>query len=292
MAESPRDLTGRVCVLTGANRGIGRAAAERLAERGATLELVIRSPDDAERTARELREATGNPEIHAVTCDLASQRSIRRAADEIRNRRPVVDVLVNNAGTIRRRRAVTEDGFEYVFAVNHLAGFLLTHLLLDPVLAAPAGRVVVVSSEAHKGARLEFDDLQLTQGYSGIRAYSRSKLANIFFAYELARRLEGTRVTANALHPGVVATRLLMDYLPLGFITRPIARLFGRSPEEGGAEIEFAAASPELEGVSGKYFVKQRAARSSDYSYDAHDAQRLWDLSAEMTGVSAAIAAA
>lgn len=292
MAEPSRDLTGRVCVLTGANRGIGRAAAERLAERGATLELVIRSPDDAERTARELREATGNADIHAVTCDLASQRSIRRAADEIRNRRPVVDVLVNNAGTIRRRRTVTEDGFEYVFAVNHLAGFLLTHLLLDPVLAAPAGRVVVVSSEAHQGARLDFDDLQLTQGYSGIRAYSRSKLANVFFAYELARRLEGTRVTANVLHPGVVATRLLMDYLPLGFITRPIARLFGRSPEEGGAEIEFAAASPELEGVSGKYFVKQRAARSSDYSYDAHDAQRLWDLSAEMTGVSAAIVAA
>jgi NAD(P)-dependent dehydrogenase (short-subunit alcohol dehydrogenase family) len=290
-AKTPlADMTGRVCVVTGANRGIGRATAERLGELGATLVLVCRRLEDGESVAREIASAHGGRPALVVPADLSSQRSIRDAAELIRAAYPRVHVLVNNAGLIPRQRETTVDGLEMQFAVNHLAYFLLTNLLLDRLIDGAPSRVVNVSSGAHQGGRLDFSDLQSERRYDPVRVYGRTKLANVLFTYELARRLGATGVTANCLHPGVVATKLMADYMNVPLVGGAIARTFGGSVEKGAETSIYLAASREVEGVTGRYFVGQRETRSSPASYDVTLQQRLWEESARLTALATASA--
>jgi NAD(P)-dependent dehydrogenase (short-subunit alcohol dehydrogenase family) len=290
-AKTPlADMTGRVCIVTGANRGIGRATAERLGELGATLVLVCRRLEDGESVAREIASAHGGRPALVVPADLSSQRSIRDAAELIRAAYPRVHVLVNNAGLIPRQRETTVDGLEMQFAVNHLAYFLLTNLLLDRLIDGAPSRVVNVSSGAHQGGRLDFSDLQSERRYDPVRVYGRTKLANVLFTYELARRLGATGVTANCLHPGVVATKLMADYMNVPLVGGAIARTFGGSVEKGAETSIYLAASREVEGVTGRYFVGQRETRSSPASYDVTLQQRLWEESARLTALATASA--
>jgi len=278
------DLTGRLCVVTGANRGIGRATAQGLAELGADLVLVCRRLEDGQVVARKIG-ARDRPAPEVVEADLSSQTAIRRAAAQIQSRHPRVNVLINNAGIIPRHREVTEDGLELQFAVNHLAYFLLTNLLLPQLRAGAPARVVNVSSGAHDHAGLDFDDLQSEGRYDPQEVYSRTKLANILFTYELARRLDPREVTANCLTPGVVATRMLRDYLGRRAGGGPDST-FGASPEQGAETSIYLAASPEIAGVTGKYFSRKKPVRSSRESYDEAAARRLWEVSERLTGLS------
>lgn len=262
-----------VAVVTGATRGIGRPVAERLAGLGARVVLPLRDPAQGERVAEAIQQRNGLVDV--VRADLSSMASVRSAADEIARRHPRIGLLINNAGVITRRREVTVDGLERQLAVNHLAPFLLTVRLLGALRAGAPARVVNVSSAAHSGQRLDFDDLMSEGEYRRDRVYGRTKLANILFTHELARRLEGSGVTANAVHPGVVATGLLSDYMgmPAG------RRSFGTTPERGAEPIVWLAASPEVAGVSGRYFDRCTETRSSVASYDDATARRLWEES-------------
>ena len=278
-------MTGRTCVVTGANRGIGRATAAGLAELGASVVLVCRRSEDGESVSRKIA-AQGCPTPAVVTADLSSLASIRRAAAEISDRYPRLHVLINNAAVITRRRELTVDGLEMQFAVNHLAYFLLTNLLLDRLKAGAPSRIINVSSGAHSGATLDFDDLQGERSYQPGRAYSRTKLANLLFTYELARRLGACGVTVNALHPGVIATKLLADYMGVPIAGNALARTFGAKPEEGAETSIYLAASPDVQSVTGKYFVRKKPAASSRESHDEASARRLWEVSERLTGLA------
>ncbi len=284
------DLTGRVCVITGATRGIGRSTAAGLAELGATLVLVCRRREDGEQVARALAAKSRAPPatVVVVTADLSSQRSIRDAAGVIRDRFPHLHVLINNAGVIPTKRETTVDGLEMQFAVNHLGYFLLTNLLLDTLAAGAPSRVVSVSSGAHQGGTLDFTDLQSGRRYDPVRVYGRTKLANVLFTYELARRARGGGITANCLHPGVIATKLLADYMNQPLAGGAIASTLGGSPDEGSETILYLAASPEVEGVTGRYFVGLRETRSSPASYDEGLQHRLWEASVRLTALAGA----
>jgi NAD(P)-dependent dehydrogenase (short-subunit alcohol dehydrogenase family) len=279
-------MAGKVCMITGANAGIGKATALGLANTGATVVIVCRSQERGEAALAEIREQSSNDHISLVVADLASQGEIRRLAEDFKGHYSALHVLINNAGIIPRKREVTVDGFETQLAVNHLATFLLTNLLLDILKASAPARIVTVASDMHRGATINFDDLQSEGSYGPLRVYSRTKLANVLFTYELARRLEGTKVTANCLHPGVVATNLLADGMGMPRALRSTTRLIGAKPEKGAKTSIYLAVSPEVEGVSGKYFVRQKAVESSRSSYDESLARRLWRVSAELTGLS------
>ncbi len=286
----PANMTGRVCVVTGATRGIGRATVEGLAELGATLVLVCRRWEDGERVASDLARPGGVPRPDVVVADLSSQRSVREAAEAIRARYPRLHVLINNAGVIPRAREVTVDGLEMQLAVNHLAYFLLTNLLLDPLAAGAPARVVSVSSGAHQGGRIDFADLQSERRYDPVRVYGRTKLANVLFTYELARRTRTLGVTANCLHPGVIATQLLADYMNVPGLGGAVGTTMGDSPDQGSEAIVYLAASPEVAGVTGRYFVGRREGRSSPASYDEELQQRLWEESARLVSLADATA--
>jgi NAD(P)-dependent dehydrogenase (short-subunit alcohol dehydrogenase family) len=279
------DMTGRTCVITGATRGIGRATAEGLARTGATVVVVARRRDDGEQASREIAARSPVRPI-VVAADLSSQASIRQAAVEICRLCPRVHVLINNAAVITARREVTVDGIELQWAVNHLAYFLLTNLLLEALKAGAPSRIINVSSGAHSGAKLDFDDLKGKRAYRPNRAYSQTKLANILFTYELARRLQGTGVIVNCLHPGVIATKLLADYMGVPFGGRALASTFGASPQKGAETILYLATSPEVEGVTGKYFEGKRERRSSRESYDEAAVRRLWAVSEQLSGLT------
>lgn len=276
-------MTDRICVITGANRGIGRATAEGLARLGARVVLVCRRKEDGNAVAGEIaRPDRAAPDV--VTADLSSQASIRQAAGYLQRRYPRLHVLINNAGVIPRNREVTVDGLEMQFAVNHLAYFLLTNLLLPQLQAGAPSRIINVSSGAHTHATLDFNDLQAERGYEPKSVYGRSKLANILFTYELARRLRGTGVTANCLNPGVVATRMLADYMGIPRAGAALARTFGARPEEGAETSIYLASSPEVESVTGKYFERKQPTASSRASHDEAAARRLWEVSERLTG--------
>ena len=279
------DLGGRVFVVTGATRGIGRATVNGLAAIGARLVLLCRRQPDGDRVADELAQAHPAPRADVIEVDLSSQRSIREAADTVRGRYPKLHVLINNAGVIPQQRETTADGLEMQFAVNHLAYFLLTNLLLDRLTAAAPARVVNVSSGAHQGGTLDLSDLQSQRRYDPVRIYGRTKLANVLFTYELARRIRSTGVTANSLHPGVIATQLLADYMNVPLVGGAVARTFGADPEEGADTMVYLAASPEVETVTGRYFVGRRESRSSPASYDETLQRALWEESARLTSL-------
>ena len=269
-------------MVTGANSGIGKVTALELAKMGATVTIVCRSREKGEEAIREINRSISGASLELMVADLSSQEEIRRLAEEFQTKHDRLDVLVNNAGVFVRQRSTTRDGIETTFAVNHLAYFLLTSLLLDLLKRSAPSRIVNVSSRAHTRAALNFEDLQGEREYGGWRAYCQSKLANVLFTYELARRLEGSRVTANCLHPGVIATGLFRR-LPK-ILDLPL-RIFLSSPESGADKSVYLASSPEVEGVTGKYFVKKRAVASSTESQNPERARQLWEVSERLTGL-------
>ena len=278
-------MTGTTVLVTGGTGGIGLATAEALAGLGARVGIVGRDPARGEAAAEGLRVAGGVVDV--FTADLSAQREVRRLAGEVLAAYPRLDVLLHNAGGYWATRHTTEDGLERTFAVNHLAPFLLTHLLLERLRGSAPARVVTVSSGAHAVGRIDLDDLQGQRSYSGQRAYNQSKLANLLFTFELARRLEGSGVTANVLHPGVVRTNFgREDAKGWMRLLLPVVRPMLKSPQQGAETSVYLASSPEVEGVTGRYFVNRRSRESSTASRDTALAARLWERSAELTGVA------
>lgn len=247
--------------------------------------MVSHTKEKGERAAAEVRAKSGNPRVDVLSADFESLDSVRRLAEQYAKEHDSLNVLVNNAGLVRLRRTTTVDGFEATFQVNYLSPFLLTNLLLPLLKRGAPSRVVNVSSVAHYGGSLNFDDLQLEEGYGVMKAYSESKLALVLFTYELARRLEGSGVTVNCLHPGAVATGIWVRELgPARFLGK-VTKLFMLSPEKGSRTQVYLASSPEVEGVTGKYFDNRHAKQSSVESYDQEVAGRLWDVSERMVGL-------
>ena len=281
-------MVGRTVLVTGGTAGIGRATALGLARMDAHLAICGRDRESTEGAAGEIR-AAGGGQVEVFVADLSSQSQVRRLADEVLQRLSRIDVLVNNVGGYWNTRHVTADGLERTFALNHLAPFLLTNLLWDRLSNSAPARVVTVASNAHAQGRIDFDDLQGERSYSGARAYSQSKLANVLFTYELARRLPATSVTANALHPGLTRTSFGAED-PGGVQRRlvPFLRPFMKAPAEGAATSIHLASAPELARVTGRYFAKGRPRRSSKASYDQAAGARLWQVSAELVGLTAA----
>ena len=278
-------MSGRTVLVTGASAGIGRATALSLAALGAHVAITGRDRVRTRDAAHEIRAASGG-QVDVFVADLSAQSEVRRLAGEVLQRLPRIDVLVNNVGGCWNTRHVTADGLERTFALNHLAPFLLTNLLLGRLKQGSPARVVTVSSNAQAQGRIDFEDLQAERSYSLARAYSQSKLANVMFSYELARRLQGTSVTANALHPGLVRTAFGAE--DPGAVQRrlvPLMRPFMKAPARGAATSVYLASAPGLDQVTGRYFVNSKPARSAKHSYDQAAAARLWETSADLAGV-------
>jgi retinol dehydrogenase 14 len=288
MAEnSPGPMAGKTALVTGGTGGIGRATAAGLAAQGARVGISGRDQARTQDAAAQIARESGNPAVDAFAADMSSQAEVRKLAAAVLNAYPRLDVLVNNVGGFWATRHLTADGLERTFAVNHLAAFLLTGLVLDRLKASAPARIVTVSSGAHATGALNFDDLQGEHSYSGQQAYSQSKLANVMFTYELARRLEGTGVTATVLHPGVVRTAFAAeDPSPLAKIITPLLRPFLKTPAQGAATSIYLASSPKVEGVTGQYFANRKTKTSSKASYNTADAARLWQISADLAALS------
>ena len=297
-------------MVTGAASGIGAVTAQALAQQGATVIGVDCDSEKGVNTVNQIRQKTGNLAVEFIHADLSEQKEIRQLAQQFSSRYQRLDVLVNNAGAIFPMRQETADGLEKTFALNYLAYFLLTNLLLETLEASAPARTLNVSSRAHARAQIDFDDLQCRASYTGLRAYEKSKLAIVLFTYELARRLDGTGVTVNTLHPGVVATNFstknrglvgwLMRLFAANYATpnhgwgvnllNRLAHHFGIiDPEQGAQTTIYLATSPEVEGITGKYFVESQAVSSSQASYDTMLASQLWQVSAALTGLSPVI---
>ncbi len=280
------NMSGKTVMVTGATFGIGKATAQALAAMGATVIIVGRNPQKGKDAAAEISQKTGNTSVVSMSADLSSQQAIRQLADEFKSKYAHLHVLVNNAGGFYLNRSVTVDGLEYTFAFNHLGYFLLTNLLLDTIKASVPARIVNVSSRAQAGARIDFDDLQGEKSYSGIRAYGQSKLANVLFTVELARRLAGTGVTVNVLHPGLIRSGFGTNNGALYNFFYRFASPFLKSPEQGAETSVDLASSPQVEGVTGKYFDNKKAVSANPVSQDESAAKRLWEISAKLTGIS------
>lgn len=276
-------MQNKICLVTGANSGIGKETALALAEKGATVVMICRDQTRGEAARQEIAEKSKNEAIDLLIADMSSQKSIRAVAAEFQQKYNALHVLVNNAGAAFRGRQESVDGIELTFALNHMGYFLLTDLLLDMIKCSTPARIVNVASDAHKGANLDFNDLQLTKKYALFKAYANSKLANVLFTYELERRLNGAEdsgITVNALHPGVVRTNIWGGMIPLvGPIIKFVGRFTMRSPEEGAATSIYLASSPEVEGVSGKYFVDCAEKYPSRVAQDEEFARKLWEVS-------------
>ncbi|HEY7340929.1 MAG TPA: SDR family oxidoreductase [Ktedonobacterales bacterium] len=281
-------MRGKICLITGATSGIGLVTARELAALGATVAMVGRNETKTRAAVEAIRQQTGNAEVDYLLADLSSQDAIRGVADAFQRRYGALHVLVNDAGVMLWRREEAANGLEMTFAVNHLAPFLLTNLLLDTLRASAPARVVSVASDAHMGASIPFDDLQHKQGrYQWLKVYGQTKLANIMFTYALARRLAGSGVTANALHPGVVATGIYRSTNGLfNGMTKAVMPIFALSPEKGAETSIYLASSPEVATVSGQYFYKCKPKRSSQASYDVAAQERLWQVSEQLTGLA------
>lgn len=282
-------IAGKTCMITGSNSGIGKAAAVGLARMDAVVIMVCRDQAKGEAAREDILKMSGakRESVELMIADLASLDSVRALAGSFLKSHQGLDVLVNNAGLILSKRITTKDGFETTFEVNYLSHFLLTNLLLGALKADAPSRIVNVSSDAHTGGHVNFDDLQGEKGYSEMGAYAQSKLAQILFTYELARRLAGTGVTVNAVHPGLVATRWGRESAGALSIGLKLASPFMMSPEKGADTVVYLASSPEVSGVTGKFFTKRKAVESSKESYDAAEAARLWEFSQRLTGLAA-----
>lgn len=278
----------KICLVTGATSGIGQETARALAQQGMTVVIVGRNEQKSAGTVVAIKAATGNPNVSYLLADFADQAAIRRLAAEFKERYDRLDVLINNAGGFYAKRQENAAGHELTFAVNHLGYFLLTNLLLDRLQASAPARIINVSSDAHQWGKIDFSDLHFTRGYGSMKAYSRSKLANLLFTFELARRLTGTGVTVNALHPGFVATNFGANNMGFaGPLLKWVINRFALSPAEGAKTMIYLATDAGVAGETGKYFVKNRAIAAAPVAYDEATAQRLWQESALMTGLSA-----
>jgi NAD(P)-dependent dehydrogenase (short-subunit alcohol dehydrogenase family) len=280
-------MQGKICMVTGANSGIGKATALALAQMGTTVVMVCRDRARGEDAKSEITTKSRNNAVDLLQADLSSQQSIRQLVENFQQYYTHLHVLINNAGaTFPGRRRETVDGWEMTFAVNYLAPFLLTNLLLDMLKASAPARIVNVSSDSHRSGYIQMDDLQAEKLYRPMRTYPQSKLALVLFTYELARRLQGTGVTANCLHPGFVATHIGQS--DVGPVVRPLVKLigsFGASPQEGAKTSIYLASSPDVEGVTGKYFVKSIPKRSAAISYDESLQRQLWEQSAKLVNL-------
>jgi NAD(P)-dependent dehydrogenase (short-subunit alcohol dehydrogenase family) len=283
-------MQGKICLITGTNSGIGKATALGLAHMGATVVMVCRDRAKGEEAQREIQTKSGNDAVDLLLADLSSQQSIRQLAETFRQRYTHLHVLINNAGAGFSQRKESVDGVEMTFAVNHLAPFLLTNLLLDVLKHSAPARIINVASENHRFVRLDMQDLQLQRRYGFLRAYGRSKLALLLFTYDLARRLHGTGITANALEPGPTATTFgQKDAGPVArLLLRFMSSRFG-SPEKGANTSLYLASSPEVETITGKYFVKSVPKRSSALSYDESLQRQVWEESAKLVNLPAQI---
>ena len=279
-------MKSKVCMVTGASSGIGKETARKLVELGATVVMVCRNRRRGEKAMSEIESAGGDARVELLLADFTSLDAVRAVAKEFLEKHGSLHVLVNNAGGVHLMRSTTPDGFETTFQVDYLSHFLLTNLLLGALKKGAPSRIVNVSSASHYGGHLNFADIQMKKGYGVMRAYSQAKLAQVLFTYELSRRLEGTGVTANCLHPGTVATNIWKGSMgPFSFLGN-ISRLFLVSPQEGAETPVYLASSPEVDGVTGKYYDHMREKQSSAESHDQASAMRLWDESEKMTGLS------
>lgn len=278
-------MQGKVCLITGANRGIGRETALGLARLGATVLVVCRTQESAEATRSEISAATGNKHIRAYAADFSSQTEVKALVETIKSQETRLDVLINNAATYNVFRTTTTDGLEATFAVNHLAPFILTNGLLDLIRGSAPARIIMVASEAHQRVR-DPEDWESRNSYSGDHAYNRSKLANIIYGYDLAGRLEGTGVSVNSVHPGNVVTPLLQAKFSRWWNSWvwPLIQGFLISPAEGALGPLYLASSPEVEGVTGRYYKQRQVANSSLISHDAVIGARLWNVSLRLSG--------
>jgi retinol dehydrogenase 14 len=282
-------MAGKVVLITGGTGGIGKATAIGLATMGARVGVTGRDLARAEHAAAEIRAASGNPAVDAFAADMSSQAEVRRLAVAVLDAYPRLDVLINNVGGFWAHRHATIDGLEHTFALNHLAPFLLTNLLLDRLRASAPSRVVTISSGAQSTGRIEFDDLQGARNYSGQRAYSQSKLASLMFTNELARRLEGTGVTATSVHPGVVRTNFGSEdqawfFAVISSVVRPLLK----TPAQGAQTPVYMASSPDMDDVTGQFFANRKPKTANKVAYDKDMAARLWRISADLVGMTPA----
>ena len=280
------EMAGRTCLITGASNGIGKETAIELARMGATVVMVARDERKGRAAQMEVKERSG-ADTDLLLADFASLADVRRLAEDYRSRHDTLHVLINNAGAYNSQRELSKDGYEMTIAVNHLAHFLLTDLLLDVIKASAPARIINVSSGAHSGAKIDFDDLQSEQGYGiGMRSYGQSKLANVLFTNELARRLDGANVTVNSLHPGVVRTgfgRNTGGFMGAFFaVFQFVGRPFLLTSAKGAETSIYLASSPDVETTTGEYFVKSKSVAYNDESNDPEVARRLWDVSEEL----------
>jgi NAD(P)-dependent dehydrogenase (short-subunit alcohol dehydrogenase family) len=279
-------MKDKVVLVTGANSGIGRAASLALAKMGATVVMVARNKERGEAARSEIIRESQNGSVDLLLADLSSLESVRQLATEFQRKYSKLHVLINNAGLFNQRRHVTVDGYEDTFATNYLAPFLLTNLQLDLLKASAPSRIINVSSVGHYNGHIKFDDLNLEKDYGGWKAYGQSKLALVLFTHELAKKLQGTGVTVNAVHPGTVATNIWSRPLgPVGFIMA-LPKLFMTTPKQGAETIVYLASSSEANDLNGEYLEKLKAKKSSDESNNEEIAQRLWDASAKLTHLS------
>jgi len=278
-------MAQRTCMVTGASSGIGKETSKKLAELGATVVMVCRNRKRGEKAMSEIKAARDHARVELLLADFARLDSVRALAEEFLAKHDSLHVLINNAGEVNVTRAVTVDGFEATFQVDYLSHFLLTNLLVEVLKKSAPSRIINVSSASHYGGHLNFDNLQMEKGYGVMKAYSQAKLAQVLFTYELSRRLEGTGVTVNSLHPGTVATNIWKNSMgPLSFVGN-VSRLFLPGPEKGADTPVYLASSPEVESVTGKYYDHRLEKQSSVESRDQAMAKKLWDESEKMTSL-------
>jgi NAD(P)-dependent dehydrogenase (short-subunit alcohol dehydrogenase family) len=279
-------MKGKICLITGTSSGIGKETALALADKGATVVMLCRNRERGRTAQKEIIEKTGNESVDLMTADLASQKQILKFADEFKKKYDRLHILINNAGSILRERLVTEDGIEKTFAENYLGHFILTHLLLNLLKAGSPARILNLSSVAHHGASIQFEDLFFEKNYSPMGAYRQSKLANILFTYYLAQQLAGTGVTVNCVHPGLVASNFGGSGSRLHRFFIALGKPFLLSSKKGSETSVYLASSPEVEGISGKYFVKKTPKKSSRISHDPAIQRRLWEASKKLAGIN------
>jgi NAD(P)-dependent dehydrogenase (short-subunit alcohol dehydrogenase family) len=277
------DLKGKTVLVTGATAGIGRETALGVAKLGAHVVIVGRNPEKTKRVVDELKAASGNQQIDFLLADLSLLAEVRKLAEAFISRFGTLHVLINNVGAINLKREVTKEGHELTFAMNHLGLFLLSELLTPALQKGAPSRIINLSSDAHRAGGINFDDLQAERGYSSFRVYSNSKLMNLLFTRELSRRLADQKITVNAVHPGMVASDFMTKPGIMGKIANAFVQLFGISPEAGARTSVFLASSPEVEGVTGKYFVKSKARTPSKDAQSDEAARRLWEVSEKLT---------
>lgn len=282
--DKSNSMKGKICMVTGANSGIGKATAIGLAKLGASLVLVCRDQTRAEEAIAEIKEKTGNESIDLIIADLSSQKGIHNLVSEFKKSYNILNVLINNAGVNLHKHTLTEDGIETTFAINYLAHFMLCNLLLDTLKNSSPARIVNVTSSV-QAKSIDFDDLNGDNHYRQLKAYSQSKLAVVLFTYEFARRIEGTGVSVNCIHPGYVKTNMIRKFRPFVKYFYHLIGLFMSTPKRGAKTSIYLASSTDIDGASGKYFKKRKEAKSVKISYDESVAKQLWDASVNLTNI-------